>query len=136
LNNADWQVVRAAGSKKEENALALRQSEAAVYAAPGNENIHNTLGVCYYRQGDYERALQTLTQSERLNATKDGSLPADLAFLAMAQHRLGKKDEAKTTLDRLREIMKQARWTDDAEAQGFLREAEETLKQKPASQKK
>ena len=124
MNNADWQVVRAAGSKKEENALALRQSEAAVYAAPGNENIHNTLGVCYYRQGDYERALQTLTQSERLNATKDGSLPADLAFLAMAQHQLGKKDEAKATLARLRQFMKQPVWANNAEAQGFFGEAE------------
>ena len=43
-----------------------------------------------------------LSKSNKLNATKEGSLPEDLAFLAMTQHQLGKKDEAKTTLGRLR----------------------------------
>ena len=42
----------------------------------------------------------------------------------MTQHQLGKKDEAKATLARLREIMKQPAWLKNAEAQGFLGEAE------------
>ena len=51
----------------------------------------------------------------------------------MAQHQLGKKDEAKATFGRLREVMKQPRWTQDAESVGFLREAEELIEGKASS---
>jgi hypothetical protein len=63
-------------------------------------------------------------------------LPSELtvAFLTMTQHQLGKKDEANATLARLREVIKQERWAKDADAHDVLREAEETLKQKPASE--
>jgi hypothetical protein len=54
-------------------------------------------------------------------------MPANLGFLAMAQQQFGKDDEAKATLARLREIMKQERWAKDAEAPGFLRVAEELI---------
>lgn len=62
-------------------------------------------------------------------------MPANLAFLAMAQQQLGKKDEAKATLARLREIMKQERWAKDAEARGFLHEAEGLTEGKRAGNK-
>jgi hypothetical protein len=65
-----------------------------------------------------------LTKSEKLNATKEGAIPDDLAFLAMTRHRLGQRAEAKATLARLREVMKQPRWAKEASAVGFLREAE------------
>jgi hypothetical protein len=117
---------------KDTYAHALSLSEAAVRLAPGDGMALNTLGVAQYRTGRYAVALATLTKSEKLNANKEGSLPADLAFLAMAQHQLGKKDEAKATLDRLRKVMKQPRWVNDSEATGFLREAEELIEGKPA----
>jgi hypothetical protein len=81
--------------------------------------------------GEYAKAVATLTQAEKPQATKEGSHPADLAFLAMAQHQLGDKEKAKETLSRLREVMKQellAGYTDT------VREAEQTLQQKPASE--
>ncbi|HMF12136.1 MAG TPA: hypothetical protein VKE94_07510, partial [Gemmataceae bacterium] len=86
--------------------------------------------------GNYAKALQTLTESEKLNATKEGSPPADLGFLAMAQHRDGNKELAKESLARLREVTKQERWAKDAEAQSFLREAEELILGKPPNEKK
>jgi hypothetical protein len=95
----------------------------------------NKRGVSQYRAGHYADALATLTKSEKLNATKKGSLPADLAFLAMTQHQLGKKDEAKATLGRLREVMKQPRWTKDAESMSLLREVEELIEGKAADKK-
>jgi WD40 repeat protein/serine/threonine protein kinase len=119
LHNAAWQIVRAAGGQKEAYAVALRYAEAAVRAAPSTGyylNPRGTLGVAHYRVGDYANALQALTQSSQE--------PADLAFLAMAQHQLGKKDEAKATLARLRQFMKQPVWANNAEAQGFFGEAE------------
>ena len=97
---------------------------AVVQAASDTGYYLITLGVARYRVGDYANALQTLTQSEKLNWTMKGPHPADVAFLAMAQHQLRKKDEAQATLARLREILKQPGWAKDAEAQGFLGEAE------------
>jgi hypothetical protein len=61
---------------------------------------------------------------------------AGLAFLAMAQHQSGNNDEAKATFARLREIMKQERWANNAEFQGFLREAEHLLEGKPSDKQK
>jgi Flp pilus assembly protein TadD len=132
LKEAAWAVVQIRNAGKESYALALRQAEAALRLAPENGMILNTLGVAQYRAGRNTDALATLTKSERLSATKEGSLPADLAFLAMARHQLGNKDEAKATLGRLRETMKQPYWMKDAEAVGFLREAEELIEGKAA----
>jgi hypothetical protein len=56
-----------------------------------------------------------------------GLIPRDLAFLAMTQHQLGHAKEAQAELQRLRERMKDPRWAQDDEAQGFLREAESLL---------
>jgi hypothetical protein len=135
LNVAAWKVVKMREPTKDTYALALRWAEAAVHAAPGDGSILNTLGVAQYRVGQYKEALSTLTKSEKRNTTPDGPLPPDLAFQAMAQHQLGKKAEAKATLSRLREAMKQPGWANDAEAQGFLREADELIEGKPAGKK-
>jgi hypothetical protein len=71
----------------------------------------------------------------RSNKLRKESDPSGLAFLAMSQHQLGQKEQAQATLARLREVMKQPRWAKNAEAQGFLREAEAVLKTRPASGK-
>jgi WD40 repeat protein/tRNA A-37 threonylcarbamoyl transferase component Bud32 len=135
LNGAAWKVVKTRDADKDAYALALRRAEAGVRLAPQDGNILNTLGVAQYRTSRYAEALATLTQAEKLNATKDGPNPSDLAFLAMAQHQLGKKAEANATLGRLREAMKQRLWAKDAEAQDFLREAEELIEGKRAGRK-
>jgi WD40 repeat protein len=125
LNITAWMVVRASGGDSEAYTLALRQAEVAAQAAPGNGEILNTLGLAQYRVGQYHTAVATLTQSEKLNTVAlKVSQPSDVAFLAMSQHQLGKKDEAKAMLSRLRELMEQPRWAKDAEARSFLREAE------------
>jgi tetratricopeptide (TPR) repeat protein len=136
LNEAAWKVVKTRDGGKDAYSRALRQAEAAVKLAPRDGNILNTLGVAQYRVGRYADSLATLTKTEKLNATKKDLLPTDLAFLAMTQHQLGKKDEAKATLGRLREIMKQSRWVaQDAEYMGFLREARELIEGKSADKK-
>jgi uncharacterized protein HemY len=99
---------------------------------PDNVEYLNTLGIAYYRVGQYQDSLDTL---ERCNKFRNQSMPEDLAFLAMAQHQLGQKERAQETFVRLCETMKQPRWAEDAEAQGFLREAEQVLKTKPVSGK-
>ncbi len=49
----------------------------------------------------------------------------------MAYWQLGQKDKAKEQMGGLRKTMKQPRWANDEEAQGFLREAEELIEGKP-----
>ena len=116
---------------------ALRYSEEACQLEPENGDLLNTLGVAYYRVGNYEKALDVLARSDKINALRDkGSHPADLAFLAMAHQQLGHAKEAEAQLQLLRERMKDPRWAQDAQAQGFLREAEELLaKPKPPGSK-
>jgi len=132
LNEVVWKLVKDPNGAEKAYARALRLAEAAVRLAPGNGYLVNTLGIAQYRLGRYTDAPVTLTKSEKLNATEEVSLPAVLAFLAMSQHQLSKKDEAKATLNRLRKVTKQPRWSQDAEAAGFLHEAEELIEGKGA----
>jgi hypothetical protein len=50
----------------------------------------------------------------------------------MTRHQLGKKDEAKATLDELREVRKHLRSWPNTSAAGFLYEAEELIEGKAA----
>ncbi len=60
----------------------------------------------------------------RSNELNGGRTPADLAFLAMAQLRLGRRDAARATLKTLRELITRRESIHFDEDQSFLREAE------------
>jgi hypothetical protein len=133
LRNAAWKVVKTRDASKDTYVLALRRAEDALHQSQAFiASDYSTLGIAQYRVGHYAVALTTLTKSEELNATKKVSRrksldylpPVNLAFLAMTRHRLGQGNEAKATLARLREIMKQPNWAKNDEIVGFLREAE------------
>jgi tetratricopeptide (TPR) repeat protein len=129
-HDAAWPVIRHPYANPFQYRFALMQAETACRLAPEETKYLIALGAAQYRTGKYKEAGETLQKAEPTN--KD--MPAHLAFLTMAHHHLGMKNEAKATLARLREVMKQERWANDADAQGFLREAEETLNQKPVSE--
>ncbi len=132
LNNASWSVVRLPDAEAAAYRLALRQAEAACRNRPEYGVFLNTLGVAQYRVGQYREAAATLTHAHELNSVANhGSDPADLAFLAMAQHRQGQPENARATLSWLRESMKETRWANDLESQGFLREAEALVRLDP-----
>jgi tetratricopeptide (TPR) repeat protein len=134
-NNAAWFVVRMPQQTPEAYAAALKQAEAAVLAAPDNGYFINTLGVAQFRMGQFAEALETLTKSDKLNATKAGSIPADLAFLAMVKYRLGQKEEANAALDRLRGMLRNPRRIRDRESREFLLEAEALIENESADKK-
>jgi eukaryotic-like serine/threonine-protein kinase len=125
LNEVSWSVARERGATRDAYRLALRRAEAAFQLEPTNGALLNTLGVAQYRSGHYREAVAALTQSDRLNsASALGPQPADLAFLALAHHRLGEPDQARTALDRLRTLMQKPEHASTSEAQLFLSEAE------------
>jgi tetratricopeptide (TPR) repeat protein len=129
LNQSSWKVVVNPGGEPAAYQKALEEAEEACRLYPEERHYLNTLGVAQYRVGRYQQALETLSRSEKLNATPaEGSRPADLAFLAMTCWRLGQTDRALKYLDRLREAVKKR--AKDEEAQAFLREAG-TLLQAP-----
>jgi WD40 repeat protein len=132
FNNAAWEVVRKPAPEAAALRRALAMAEEAARLAPDDGQIANTLGVALYRAGQYDRAWETLTRSEKLN-TGGSPLhqPADLAFLAMTAHRLGKPEQARDYLKRLRETMRRRQFAGQGpaqdEAREFLREAEGLL---------
>ena len=117
LNDLAWELVKLPGGEMSGYRKALRYSEEACQLEPENGDFLNTLGVAYYRVGNYEKALDVLPRSDKINALRDkGSHPADLAFLAMTHQQLGHAKEAEAELQLLRERMKDPRWAQDAEA--------------------
>jgi WD40 repeat protein len=125
LNHVSWETVKTAGRTAAEYLRALRQAEAAVAMEPDNGDYLNTLSVAQYRVGQFQKerypnALATLTRC-------DQNEPATLAFLAMTQHHLDQKDQARATLTRLRESLTKPAWAANVEARAFLREAVELI---------
>ncbi len=152
LNEASWAVVRQPKQTPAAYQTALRHAAAVCQLAPDHWSYWTTLGAAQYRGGHYPAALETLTRSQSLflNSPQAGIMadvggvlmspwllpvihlhadgqPTNLAFLAMTRHQLGQKAEAKATLARLRAVMADPKWAKDADAQGFLSEAESLI---------
>jgi tetratricopeptide (TPR) repeat protein len=127
LNNASWTIVLKPNADASAYRLALCLAEEACRLAPDEANILNTLGLAQYRVGQYQQAVKTLTQAERLEMVRSHNSSRDnLAFLAMAHYRLGRTAEAREYLDRAWELSKRKRWKDDR-TRTFLSEAEALL---------
>jgi hypothetical protein len=136
LNEASWVVAREPGHDPAAYRLALRRAESAYGDVRDSRDVYeppellNTLGVAQYRVGLYREALATLTRSNALNG---GRVPGDLAFLALAQQRLGQPEAARRTLAQLRAAMKTPPGrTGLSEAAAFLGEAEALIELDPA----
>jgi tetratricopeptide (TPR) repeat protein len=128
LNAAAWALVGLPNRPEADSRRDLHLAEADCRLEPNNGFSLNTLGVAHYRTGQYEKAQATLTRSNQLNENR---LPANLAFLAMTQHRLNQVEAARATLERLREVMKDPQIAANEENQRFLREAETVILNSP-----
>src|SRR5262249_32622709 len=110
--------------------FAMAQMKAACRLAPGNPIFRRALGVAHYRLGkfhreEYANALATLLED-------DQNHPTTLAFVAMAQFQVGRTEQARSTLARLRELQSKPPWSTNAETASFLREAAALIQDKPA----
>jgi hypothetical protein len=131
LEMASWNVVMFPNGNHDDYLLASRWAEEAMRLNPEYYDIVNTMGVALYRVGRYQEALETLHRSEQLRArTPFGRRPSAIAFLAMAHHQLGHRDEARAYLEKTRAMMKTDPWANNVELRMFLREAEELIKPK------
>jgi hypothetical protein len=132
LNVASWRAVTAPVADPAVYRIALRRAERACRIEPESSPMYrrylNTLGVAQYRAGRLREALATLARSNQLSK---GIEPANLAFLAMAQHRLGEIGAARAHLARLREVMAKPGEQDTPEHRAFLREAEALIEGPP-----
>ena len=85
-------------------AVPVRLAELAVRGAGDSTDKAtrlNTLGAALYRAGRFDEANLRLEEAIRVRGWE--GVPRDWAFLALAHHRLGHRDEARRWLDRLRE---------------------------------
>jgi tetratricopeptide (TPR) repeat protein len=90
-NNLAWAYLMAPEPLRDTKA-ALPLAKKAVQLAPDNPNCRNTLGVAYYRSGQYQLAIDTLLPNLK---NKAHPLPGwDLFYLAMSHHQLGETTQA------------------------------------------
>lgn len=151
-----WELARAPGREPDDYAKAIRWAETACKLEPSQESKHlSTVGVGQYRAGQYEAALATLVRADKLNLKSEGLAkkalragsalggllgdapkrrPTDAAFIAMSLHRLGRADEARTWLRRLRSLVRAGENEGDEESLSFLREAEMVIEGRTTTQ--
>jgi eukaryotic-like serine/threonine-protein kinase len=112
----------------------VRLAEAAIRDATGSDKVSylNTLGAALYRSGRFDEAIRRLEEGIRLQGGE--GLPSAWAFLAMAHHRLGHRDQARRWLDRLRERQPSSgpdRFWDELEVRLLRSEAEAVIHYDP-----
>lgn len=116
-----------------ERGLLLAQRAAEFF--PSDYGIQNTLGVLQYRCGRLDEAMKTLEACVEAGRRLLGQPhPCDLLFLAMTQHRLNAKDEARATMAVAESLMNQPRFATDNELRGFLIEARRQIPDEPELQ--
>lgn len=106
LNERAWNLAGTSGRTLAEYQEAVRLARGACALSGDNGWYLNTLGVAEYRGGDDEAALDTLARADRIY----GGIPPDLAFMVMANARLGRRDPALAALARLRTVMTNPGW--------------------------
>jgi tetratricopeptide (TPR) repeat protein len=112
-------------------AAAIGLARLAVKASPTDANARKTLGAVLYRAGNHDEAVTELAAGIKLN-TKGGTW-TDHLFLAMAQHQLGKADEARKSLAAAEKLLVSDPawwWSDKLERQLLRDEATKLIRGK------
>ncbi len=122
-------VTRILSAIERGDARAADQLLPAVYEELRRLAAWKLLGMEQYKAGVYEEAVATLKRVDEYRRTmlNEESQPREIAYIAMALHRLGRHEEAKVTLDRLRDLLKDERFAEDKEAKACLAEAEKLI---------
>src|SRR5262249_10183312 len=86
-----WVLVTTSDPEIRDENRGLELATLSIRLAPRDSDFWNTLGVAYYRVGNWEEAVNALQKSMELG--KDGDV-VDWVLLATAHWRLGHKGEA------------------------------------------
>jgi hypothetical protein len=125
-NDLAW-IYLTAPRELRDTGKALSLARQAAQSSPDERTFRNTLGLAYYRLGQFAQAVETLEPNVK---TDHPGVAYDLFFLAMSRHRLGQIDRARTEFDRA------VRWRhaqtaldplQDAELRTFQAEAQAVL---------
>jgi WD40 repeat protein len=128
-NDVAWSCVLVPDAVADREApIRLAEDALARWSAGERSDVLNTLGAALYRAGRFEEAIRRLKESSQ---TQSGErVPRGYAFLALAHHRLGHRDESKRWLDKLRDYQSHQvtnyTW-DDLEIDILRREAESLI---------
>jgi WD40 repeat protein/Flp pilus assembly protein TadD len=95
-NTLAW-ILAAGPERLRAPAKALPLAQRAVRLSTSDSNYHHTLGVVYYRLGQFELAISSLQSAIRLRT--DGATANELFFLAMCHQRLGQAEQARQAYD-------------------------------------
>jgi serine/threonine protein kinase/tetratricopeptide (TPR) repeat protein len=90
-NDLAWFLAKQVSGPLHHSDEAVRLANQAVEQAPDNGAYWNTLGLAYYRSGDWNAAHEALEKSRALH----GGDSLDYFFLAMTDWRRGEKDQAR-----------------------------------------
>ena len=96
-DQAAWHLATNPDPKFRNEKWALELAMEAVRLAPNDGDFWNTLGVAYYRVGNWKEAIVALEKAVELS---QGGDPDDWLFLAMAEWRLDNKDKAHNWYDK------------------------------------
>jgi Flp pilus assembly protein TadD len=128
LNDASWRIAMAPQQTAAHYAAAERLMRIACSLRPDDWKLLNTLAVLLYRRGEFAQALATLRRSAELSTQAFGEPhPADVAFMAMTQFRLGEREAAQSNLQTLEKVAEQREWQNNDLLQLLLREATQVL---------
>jgi eukaryotic-like serine/threonine-protein kinase len=122
-NNLAWFLATCPDKRFRNPKQALNLARGVVEQAPQVGLAWNTLGVAYYRIGDWKASVAALQKAMELRKGGDGH---DWFFLAMAQWQLGDKDQAVAWYNRAVSWMTKTNRADE-ELLRFREEAAELL---------
>jgi eukaryotic-like serine/threonine-protein kinase len=128
LNSLAWDFATSDTLQSRNASLAVELAKKGIDLEPGNVQLSNTLGVAYYRAGNWPDAIEWLEKSMKL---RNGGDSFDWFFLAMAHWQLGSKDEARNWHAQAIEWM-DANKPSDPQLLRFRTEAEELMKDETA----
>jgi serine/threonine protein kinase/WD40 repeat protein len=90
-------------------ARAVPLAQRAVQLAPGNAAYRNTLGVAFYRAGEFGQAIDILDANTKDRSNADAGI--DLLFLAMSHKQRGDSMQARACYERARAWQQSAKLT-------------------------
>jgi tetratricopeptide (TPR) repeat protein len=92
LNDAAWSLLSLPRPEADTISRARQLAQQTVRLEPGTGTYWNTLGIAYFRGGDYEAAIHALERSMQLDG---GGTSFDYFFLAMAYWEQGDRQQAR-----------------------------------------